>query len=110
MQGVVDAMKQLDATKVTVAFRIINEVPFSELVGACPPVDWRSPPVIAAYNSQLRKIVPPHFVLLDPIAIVSPMWDASDDWNHLPNPVQRADADYCLFHLMNTSLRQQRKM
>jgi hypothetical protein len=32
----VDAMKQLDTTKVTVAFKTVNEIPFGELVAACP--------------------------------------------------------------------------
>lgn len=72
MQKFVDAMLPLDPTKVTVAFRTVNEIPLSELVGACPPMDWRSPAVIAAYNAQLRSIVPPHFPFLDTSAIMEP--------------------------------------
>jgi hypothetical protein len=108
MQKLADDMLQLDPEKVTVAFRSLNEIPLSETVGACPPLDWRSPPVIAAYNAQLRSIAHPHFPFIDTSAIMEPMWDGSGDWNHPNGDVIKAQSDYILFHLMNISLMSQK--
>uniref|UniRef100_A0A7S1C2A9 Uncharacterized protein n=1 Tax=Corethron hystrix TaxID=216773 RepID=A0A7S1C2A9_9STRA len=77
--------------------RSVNYIPISFRTGACPPVDWRSPPVIDQYNTIIRKVCAMHMVtFIDSNFIIGPMWDRSDDFNHYKDEAGDASARYIL--------------
>ena len=62
---------------------------------ACPPLDWRSPPVIDAYNIVIRKVCQEMGIpFLDTSHIGGPMWDSAPDWSHLSDAVSKAELLY----------------
>lgn len=57
--------------------------PIGYTVGACPPTDWRSPPVMQTYNGILRSLCSMYDLpYIDTDFIIAPLWDAADDWCH----------------------------
>jgi len=60
-----------------------NYNPAGCLISACPPTDWRAPPVIGAYNDEVRKLAYVDGLrLIDLEPYIGAMWDASPDWCH----------------------------
>lgn len=79
----------------------VNQHPIGYKASDC--IDWRVPPMIDAYNRQLRRLVTEHPVgndntnkrprvysfqnmtnayLVDNADIMDPIWDGANDWNH----------------------------
>jgi hypothetical protein len=78
--------------------RSIHHNPIGDLIGTCPPIDWRSPTVIDSYNFILEKLVlnvnNSRVGYLDTTFITKPVWDSSYDWCHLPHSVSLVEASY----------------
>merc|ERR1712187_364700 len=70
------AAKSASTTLRSVSLRALNYNPLGGMQAACPATDWRSPPMIDAYNSQLKALVAevPGIDLIDIGPIVGPMW------------------------------------
>ena len=50
---------------------------------ACPPMEWRAPECVDAYNAVQREVAAEHgATFLDANALLGPVWDSSGDWNH----------------------------
>ena len=81
-----------------VFFRSMHLIPLNNLVASsCPPVDWRSPPVVDRYNSIERKLCMEHGIpFIDTNFLISPVWDSSPDWNHLNMPLRLVESPYVI--------------
>jgi len=65
-------------------FRKGHYSPIGDLIGACPPRDHRSPPVIDGYNEVIRNLAREYSVpFIDTSDIIDPIWDSSEDFCHL---------------------------
>jgi len=81
-----------------VFFRSMHFLPLNNLVASsCPPVDWRSPPVVDRYNIIERKLCMEHGIpFIDTNFLTSPVWDSSPDWMHLNMPVKLVESQYVI--------------
>jgi len=78
-------------------FRSIHYNPIGDWIGACPPKDWRSPPVVDGYNYVLEKLCNDFGLpFIDTNFIISPMWDTPSDWNHFGNEAGKVEAIYIM--------------
>ena len=60
-----------------------NYVPLNCLTTTCPAFDWRTPPMVAAYHTIVKRTC--HALglgCIDTVDLQGPLWDASVDWNH----------------------------
>lgn len=64
----------------------LSEMPLGCDVSLCPPQDFRVPPLFAAYNEALSRVVGEvpsgKVVFVDTRHIVTPLWDSAADWCH----------------------------
>ena len=70
----------------------MNYIPLNCIITTCPPMDWRTPPAVDAYNAvaqaavaehnQNRRTDAPPALYVDMSDVVGPMWDAAIDWCH----------------------------
>ena len=69
----------------------------------CPPADWRSVPVIAAYNNALlQDLAPKHegmIKFIDTRFIIGPLWDSAKDWSHYVGKVFAAQGQFLLYKM-----------
>jgi len=80
-------------TPVGLSLMTTNYNPPGCWISACPPTDWRAPPVIDAYNADIRKLaVAESLRLIDLQPIIGPMWDAASDWCHPDKRVLEVEA------------------
>ena len=55
----------------------------ADMEGACPPTDWRSPPVIDMYNQITKRLCEKFKIpLIETNDIFGIMWDRASDWRH----------------------------
>ena len=60
-----------------------NDVPLGCAALACPPAEWRTPPLIGAYNAELEAAARAAQIgFIDNRDIIGPVWDSAEDWNH----------------------------
>jgi hypothetical protein len=75
--------------------RSMHYNPIGDMIGECPPTDWRSPPVIDGYNRILKRVSKKFSVqFIDTNAIIGPVWDSAPDWCHYRNEPGVNDALY----------------
>eukprot|EP01032_Pedospumella_encystans_P016087 gene16087-18369_t len=109
MRRVVTLLQKYDPKQTQVFLRSINYNGLGARHTACPPGDFRSPPVIDMYNSVLRKLVKELNVpFIDLIHIIGPKWDAAQDWSHPVGKVATAEIEWILYKSFHYSV--QRKM
>ena len=71
----------------------MNYIPLNCIVTSCPPLDWRTPPAIDAYNEAMRGVVREfegrgaRYVELSDV--MAPVWDGAHDWCHPRGHVAR---------------------
>ena len=71
-----------------------NHIPLNCDVTTCPPTDWRSPPMVDEFNQIAERLASAHGLpFIDNTDIVSPMWDAAQDWKHPHGVVLEAVAN-----------------
>ena len=73
----------------------MNPIPLSCIITSCPPMDWRTPPNVDAYNEAMARTVAlraPRSVFVSTLDIVGPAWDSASDWCHPRGLVQEAIA------------------
>jgi len=101
---VMNMVARLKKRKLTNLFlRSIHYNALGDIKTTCPPQDWRSPPVIDAYNDILVDLTTSRKVpFIDTNFIVGPMWDISADLCHYKNDrVARAEALYVLSRILS---------
>jgi hypothetical protein len=81
---------------VSIFLRSIHYNAIGDMIGRCPPTDWRSPPVIDGYNKIIARISGDFdFVeYIDTNSIIGPMWDSPSDWCHFRNAAGKKEALY----------------
>jgi hypothetical protein len=78
-----------------VFLRSVNYNPLGDMIGGCPPTDWRSPPVIDEYNRMLKRLCNKYGVeFIDTNFIIGPVWDSARDWCHYRNKAGEEQAFY----------------
>ena len=77
------------------------------MVAACPPTDWRSRPLVDAYNKAVAAAMEshPHVGYIDNGPIVYPMWDSAGDWCHYHGRVAEAMAHHTLYQISRGGVR-----
>lgn len=77
------------------------------MVAAYPPTDWRSRPLVDAYNRAVAAAVEshPHVSYIDNGPIVDPMWDSAGDWCHYHRRVADAMAYHTLYQISRGGVR-----
>ncbi|CAB9500690.1 expressed unknown protein [Seminavis robusta] len=77
---------------------------------SCPPLDWRSPPVIDGYNVAMAEACEAlggsqnNVTFLDTRPILDPLWDSVDDWGRSLDPdgtVLTAEANYIANYILD---------
>ena len=82
---------------VSIYARSIHSIPLRKRVSYCPPKDWRHPAVIYGYNLVIQKACQEYGIeYLDTSLVTTPMWDTSEDWNHLSAYVSDREAQAVL--------------
>ena len=81
-------VKGLKAIVADLAIITMNHMPLIRDALSCPPIDWRTPPIIDEANRIMITVgeqlgVP----VLDNTDIIAPMWDHARDWCHPHGPV-----------------------
>ena len=81
-------VKGLKAIVADLAIITMNHMPLIRDALSCPPIDWRTPPIIDEANRIMITVgeqlgVP----VLDNTDIIAPMWDQARDWFHPHGPV-----------------------
>jgi len=70
-------------TNVDLYFRSTHYNPIGDMIGSCPPTDWRSPPVIDMYNQVTKRVCNKFKIpLIETNDIIGIMWDRASDWCH----------------------------
>ena len=70
-----------------------NYNPLNCITSMCPPMDWRSPPLIEEVNARMRAAAERHTVaFVDNSDLMAPLWDRSDDWCHVGGVLLDAQA------------------
>ena len=82
---------------VKMALRKIHYNPLGDISTQCPPIDWRSPPVIDGYNEIVQTLAEKHNIpYIDAGAVMDPMWDSASDYCHYRGLEGRTEALYIL--------------
>lgn len=77
--------------------RAMHSLPIRSDTATCPPIDWRTPPVIDGYNSILSSLTKEYDIeYLDTRFLMEPMWDSCEDWNHYLGKAGRNEALYII--------------
>ncbi|GFH50019.1 hypothetical protein CTEN210_06498 [Chaetoceros tenuissimus] len=85
-----------------IILRSVHYIPIGDMVGQCPPTDWRSPHVIDLYNKVLREVAEESNVqYIDTNFIISPLWDSPKDWCHYENEAGASEALYILQNVID---------
>ena len=85
------------------ALRSIHYNSLGDVKTLCPPLDWRSPPIVDGYNAILRNLTSGMGVpYIDTNFIIGPMWDSAGDFCHYrDDEVSKAEALYVLGRLLS---------
>lgn len=95
----IENARKMDGEQFKFYFRSIHLNPIAGETGACPPSDWRTPPVMDGYSYLIQKAVMENndderFQFVDTRFATTPMWDSAFDWRHLPPSVSDVEALY----------------
>lgn len=110
MAGLLRKLKELQRintnltlTDMKIYFRTINYNSLGYHITRCPPIDWRSPPVIDMLNSATYKLITTQstYGWIDLKHIIAPMWDSAVDWRHYHGKVFNAEAQFILYSFFN---------
>jgi hypothetical protein len=75
----------------------ISYNPIGDMIGTCPPADWRSPPVIDMYNQITKRLCEKFNIpLIDTNDIIGIMWDRALYWCHFDDISGDMEALYIL--------------
>lgn len=86
--------------------RSINYNALGAIITHCPPVDHRSPPVIAMYNGVIKSLTTELGIeYIDLNHIMGPMWDSALDWCHPKGKVFFAEVEHVMYTLFTTSIK-----
>lgn len=89
--------------------RSMHYAPLSKQVTACPPTDFRTPPIANLINAEVKAIAVEFDVgYIDLSRVLAPMWDATKDWVHFLRKVYYAEAAWIVNDLFKYSLSHQR--
>ena len=87
--------------------RSVNYNALGAIITHCPPVDHRSPPVIAMYNSVIKSLTTELGIgYIDLNHIMGPMWDSALDWCHPKGKVFVAEVEHILYTIFTSSIKQ----
>jgi hypothetical protein len=71
--------------------------PIGDIIGSCPPKDWRSPRVIDMYNTIEKRVCDEYGMpWIDTNDIMGIMWDRAADWCHYDDVSSDMEAKYIL--------------
>ena len=105
MRRVVTLLKKYDPQQTQVFLRSVNYNGLGARHTACPPIDYRSPPVIDMYNTVIRTLAKELNVeFIDLTQIIGPKWDAALDWSHPVGKVATAEIEWILYKSFHYSL------
>lgn len=91
-------------SKIDFYFRTMHYNPIGDKIGACPPEDWRSPPVIDMYNRITKQLCKEFKIsLIDTNDIVGVTWDRASDWCHYEDSSGEMEAIYILHRIFVSS-------
>jgi len=80
-----------------VFFNLFSYNPIGNIIGSCPPLDWRNPPFIDQYNQITKRLCEKFNIpLIDTNDIVGVTWDRAPDWCHYNDTSGTAEATYLL--------------
>jgi hypothetical protein len=74
--------------------------PLDSRITACPPLDWRSPPVIDGCNAVIARVCENlggsknHVNFVDTRFVVDPMWDFGDNWEMYISPALKVESRF----------------
>lgn len=106
MRRVVTLLQNYDHNQTQVFVRSVNYNGLGARQTACPPIDYRSPPVIDMYNAVLHKLSKELNVeYIDLNHVMGPMWDSALDWCHPVGKVATAEVEWVMAHMLQSSLR-----
>lgn len=89
--------------------RSLNYNGFGALHTVCPPVDYRQPHIVDAYNAMQRNLSAEHGVgFIDLTHIMGPLWDSAEDWSHPSERVFTAEAEHIMYTLFTAAVKSQR--
>ena len=105
MRKVMTRLQKYDQNWTQVFVRSVNYNALMARQTSCPPVDFRSPPLIDMYNDVLRQLAKELGVaFIDLNHIIGPMWDGAPDWIHPLARVYTAEVQWILHSALQTSL------
>lgn len=88
--------------------RSLNYNGLGALHTVCPPVDYRQPHIVDAYNAMQRNVSAEHGVgYIDLTPIMGPLWDSAEDWSHPGERVFTAEAEHILYALLTAAVTNQ---
>lgn len=89
--------------------RSVNYNALGAIITHCPPVDHRSPPVIAMYNNVIKSLTSELGIeYIDLNHIMGPMWDSALDWCHPKGKVFFAEVEHILYTILTSSIKQKK--
>uniref|UniRef100_A0A7S2LT61 Uncharacterized protein n=1 Tax=Leptocylindrus danicus TaxID=163516 RepID=A0A7S2LT61_9STRA len=87
-------LSMLGQNNIELYFRSTHYIPINAKTSACPPIDWRNPPVIDKYNEITKRLCKFYNItLFDTNDIVGVTWDRAKDWSHLNNTSGKIEAE-----------------
>jgi len=103
IQSLVAKQQQQLGAPARLFVRSMNYNPLGDMKLFHPPTDWRTPPVVDAYNAALQTIaIALGIPYIDSsTTIIEPMWDSAPDWCHYRNAAGLAHAEYVGRFIMN---------
>jgi hypothetical protein len=103
MQGVMEATKSY-VGPTRFFFRSMNYNGLGKLYTACPPFDYRLPPLVDMYNTILRQVTKQYGQrFIDTTHIVGPVWDGAEDFCHPTGKAFKAEAEWILYELFSSA-------
>ena len=100
VKGMLERLRVILSSEVQIFARSIHRSAFGDFITGCPPQDWRTPPVMDAYNAAIAKAChdmggsEKNVSFIDTTPMLAPIWDTAIDWNHLND---NAAAEEALF-------------
>lgn len=71
--------------------------PIGDIIGSCPPTDWRSPGVIDMYNIITKRVCDRYGMpWINTHDIMGVMWDRAGDWCHYDDVSSDMEARYLI--------------
>eukprot|EP01032_Pedospumella_encystans_P023640 gene23640-26755_t len=105
IRRVITLLQEYDPKLTQVFLRSINYNGLGARHTACPPADFRSPPVIDMYNTVLHTLAKELNVeFIDLTHIIGPKWDGALDWSHPVGKVATAEIEWILYKAFRYSM------